>query len=382
MEEIVIVAAKRSAIAKLGGSFKDKSALDLLNEVGEEILKGIPKDKIDQVLIGNVIQAGNGQNLARQLSLKLNLNFDTMATTVNAVCGSGMQAILLGIQSLRLFDSNICIVGGVESMSTAPYLLTNYRFGKKYGQDVIVDSIQNDGLFDLIANMDMIQTAENIAKKYQITKHEQDIFALNSHLKASKALEENRFENEIVEINGIKEDEFIRHNATIESISRIKPIHHSVSAANSSGLSDGCALLVLMRKSDCIKYGLTPLAIVKNYVTSGCDNQYMGLSPIYAVRKLLEKTNTKIEDYDLVEMTEAFAAQSIAVKKELNIQDSQLNINGGALALGHPLGASGARIVVSAVHELLRTDKKTALATLCIGGGNSIAMSIEKYEEM
>lgn len=382
MEEIVIVATKRSAIAKFGGTFKNKSALDLLVEVGNELLKELPKDKIDQVFIGNVIQAGNGQNIARQFALKMGLNFDTMATTINAVCGSGMQSILFAVQSLRLYESNLCIVGGVESMSNAPYLLKQHRFGKKYGQDTIIDSIQNDGLYDSISNIDMIQTAENIAKKYQISKEEQDRFALISHLRASEATKKGYFKEEIVEINGLNEDEFIRHDATIDSISKVKPIYQSVSAANASGLSDGASLLVLMRKKDCIAYGLKPLAIVKDYATSGCDNEYMGLSPVYAVNKLLLKTNTKIEDYDLIEMTEAFAAQSLAVKKELNILDNQLNVNGGAIALGHPLGSSGARLVVSAVYELLRSKKKKALATLCIGGGNSIAMSIERCEEM
>lgn len=382
MEEIVIVAAKRSAIAKIGGTFKNKSALDLLVEVGNELLENLPKDKIDQILIGNVIQAGSGQNIARQFALKMGLNFDAMATTINAVCGSGMQSILFAVQSLRLYESNLCIVGGVESMSNAPYLLKQHRFGKKYGQDVIIDSIQHDGLYDSISNIDMIQTAENIAEKYQISKEDQDKFALSSHLKASLATKNGYYKDEIVVINGLQEDEFIRHDATIESISKVKSIYQSVSAANASGLSDGASLLAIMRKKDCIKYGLKPLAVIEDYATSGCDNTVMGLAPIYAVNKLLHKTNTKIEDYDLVEMTEAFAVQSIAVKKELNITDSQLNVNGGAIAIGHPLGASGARLVISAIYELLRSKKKKALATLCIGGGNSIALSIERCEEM
>lgn len=381
MEEIVVVRAKRSAISKIGGAFKKLNAIDLLDEVGKHLLEDFPKELIDNVIIGNVIQAGNGQNIARQFALKQNLSFETMATTVNAVCGSGMQSIIFAIQSLRLFESNVCVVGGVESMSNAPFLLKNHRFGRSYGQDILQDSIQVDGLYDNVANIDMIETAENIAIKYNISKEEQDAFALASHLKASNASKLGYFKDEIVEINGVDEDAFIRHDASFESISKVKALRNSVSAANASGLSDGAALLVLMRRSDCERLKLKPLATIKDYATSGCDNQYMGLSPIFAIQKILNKTKTTLNDYDLFEMTEAFAAQSIAVAKELGVDENKFNVNGGAIAIGHPLGASGARLVISTIYELIRSKKHNALATLCIGGGNSIAVAIERFEE-
>lgn len=382
MDNIVVVAAKRSAIAKFNGSLKNIPAPELASIITKDILRDIPKDKIDAIFLGNVLQAGNGQNIARQVSRNCDLSDEVMAVTINAVCGSGMQAIISGIQSLKLYDSNICIVGGVENMSQAPFLTKDLRFGHKFGSSTFIDSIQHDALTDAIEHISMIETAENVAKKYHITKKMQDEFAFLSQTKAKKAIENNVFHSEITPINDFAIDEHPRLNTTLEIISKVKPIHESVSAANASGMNDGAAMLILMREQDALDAGLKPLATIENYSFSGCDPKIMGIAPIYAVRKLLAKTNTKIDDYDIIEMTEAFAAQSLAVIQELNIDINKLNVNGGAIALGHPLGASGARLVVSAIHELIRSNLNTALTTLCIGGGNAIALSIKRYERL
>lgn len=379
MDEIVIVAAKRSAIAKFNGSLKNKTALQLATAVSAAVINN--NVNIDTIYLGNVLQAGQGQNIARQLSINLGLDYSCMATTINAVCGSGLQSIILGIQALKLHDSNACLVGGTESMSNAPHLLKTHRSGKLYGNDVLLDSIQHDGLFDHQANMSMIETAEKVAEKYNISREKQDLYAYHSQLKAIQALNNNKFESEIVAIENFKTDEAIRLDTTIDKIKQLKPvIGKTITAGNASGINDGAAMLLLMRKKDCIEKGLKPLAVIKHYTTSGCDNTIMGYAPYYAIKKLLAQTNTIISDYDLIEINEAFASQVLAIVENLDIDVNKLNVNGGAIALGHPLGASGARIVVSAVHELLRSDKKNALVSLCIGGGNAIALTIEKFE--
>ncbi len=382
MDKIVIVEAKRSLITKFGGSFKNLSALEIASLVGKKMLEKFPKDKIDTIYLGNVIQAGNGQNLARQLGFKLSLDNDFMATVVNSVCGSGMQAIIHGYQSLKLNDSYACLVGGVESMSNAPFLLKDSRFNNKIGKREVLDSIQNDGLYDIYNEISMIETAENLANKFNISRTRQDEFAYNSHLKAIKATENKEFDNEVITVDELNFDEQIRFDINLEKLSKLKPLipDGTVTAGNSSSINDGAALLILMREKDALELNLKPLAIIEDYVYAGIDPNIMGYAPVKAVLKLLEKTKTSLKDYDLIEMTEAFAAQALSVIDGLGIDVNKFNINGGAIALGHPLGASGARIVVSLTHQLNNKKLNKGIATLCIGGGNAIAVSIKRYE--
>ena len=381
MNKVVIVSAQRTPVGKFKGRLSNYSAVELGTAALKSAINKIqldPKD-IENVIFGNVVQAGTGQNAARQIAVNAGLPYETPGMTVNEVCGSGLKSIILGKQLIQLGEANVVAVGGVESMTNTPDLIL------KKG-DAPVKSFMHDGLTDVFHNMAMGLTAEAIATKYEVTREEQDTFALNSHLKSDKATKAGKFNEEIVpleDVNGetITSDELIRPESTIEDLATLKTIFKedgTVTAGNASALSDGGSALILMSESYAKEHGYTILATVGQHAEIGCDPLYMGYAPFYAVESLLNKTGKTIQDIDLVEMTEAFSAQSIPVKKNLNIPDEKFNIYGGAIALGHPLGSTGSRLVTTLAHALKQEDKQTGIATACIGGGLGIALMIEK----
>lgn len=381
MNKVVIVSAQRTPVGKFRGKLSNYSAVELGTAALKSAINKIqldPKD-IENVIFGNVVQAGTGQNAARQIAVNAGLPYETPGMTVNEVCGSGLKSIILGKQLIQLGEANVVAVGGIESMTNTPDLVL------KKG-DAPVKSFMHDGLTDVFHNMAMGLTAEAIATKYEVTREEQDTFALNSHLKSDKATKAGKFNEEIVpleDVNGetITSDELIRPESTIEDLATLKTIFKedgTVTAGNASALSDGGSALILMSESYAKEHGYTILATVGQHAEIGCDPLYMGYAPFYAVESLLNKTGKTIQDIDLVEMTEAFSAQSIPVKKNLNITDEKFNIYGGAIALGHPLGSTGSRLVTTLAHALKQEDKQTGIATACIGGGLGIALMIEK----
>lgn len=381
MNKVVIVSAQRTPVGKFRGRLSNYSAVELGTAALKSAINKIqldPKD-IENVIFGNVVQAGTGQNAARQIAVNAGLPYETPGMTVNEVCGSGLKSIILGKQLIQLGEANVVAVGGIESMTNTPDLIL------KKG-DAPVKSFMHDGLTDVFHNMAMGLTAEAIATKYEVTREEQDTFALNSHLKSDKATKAGKFNEEIVpleDVNGetITSDELIRPESTIEDLATLKTIFKedgTVTAGNASALSDGGSALILMSDSYAKEHGYTILATVGQHAEIGCDPLYMGYAPFYAVESLLNKTGKTIQDIDLVEMTEAFSAQSIPVKKNLNIPDEKFNIYGGAIALGHPLGSTGSRLVTTLAHALKQEDKQTGIATACIGGGLGIALMIEK----
>ncbi|MCJ0909905.1 thiolase family protein [Mammaliicoccus sciuri] len=381
MNKVVIVSAQRTPVGKFRGKLSNYSAVELGTAALKSAINKIqldPKD-IENVIFGNVVQAGTGQNAARQIAVNAGLPYETPGMTVNEVCGSGLKSIILGKQLIQLGEANVVAVGGVESMTNTPDLIL------KKG-DAPVKSFMHDGLTDVFHNMAMGLTAEAIATKYEVTREEQDAFALNSHLKSDKATKAGKFNEEIVsleDVNGetMTSDELIRPESTMEDLETLKTIFKedgTVTAGNASALSDGGSALILMSESYAKEHGYTILATVGQHAEIGCDPLYMGYAPFYAVESLLNKTGKSIQDIDLVEMTEAFSAQSIPVKKNLNIPDEKFNIYGGAIALGHPLGSTGSRLVTTLAHALKQEDKQTGIATACIGGGLGIALMIEK----
>lgn len=393
MKEIVIVAAKRSAIGSFGGSLKDISATDLATQVLKATLKDInlAAQEIDEVILGQVLQAGSGQNTARQVAIKAGLNQSVSAFTINKVCGSGLKSVALAYQSILIGDNDLVVAGGVENMSQSPYLLKKARFGYKMGNSELIDSMISDGLWCAINDYHMGQTAENLCKCYDITRQEQDEFALKSQQKALKASQSGRFKDEIIPIEipdkkGVKifeNDEFIRKDASIESLEKLKPAFAkdgSVTAGNSSGINDGAAIVILCSKEKAQKLGLKPLVSIQGFATAGVDPSIMGIGPVEASKKVLHKTGLNLDQIDLIEANEAFGAQSLAVAKDLNFNPDKLNVNGGAIALGHPIGASGARILVTLIHEMLKRKSVYGLATLCIGGGQGIASIVKSCQ--
>ncbi|WP_239748740.1 MULTISPECIES: thiolase family protein [unclassified Mammaliicoccus] len=381
MNKVVIVSAQRTPVGKFRGRLSNYSAVELGTAALKSAINKIqldPKD-IENVIFGNVVQAGTGQNAARQIAVNASLPYETPGMTVNEVCGSGLKSIILGKQLIQLGEANVVAVGGVESMTNTPDLIL------KKG-DAPVKSFMHDGLTDVFHNMAMGLTAEAIATKYEVSREEQDAFALNSHLKSDKATKAGKFNEEIVsleDVNGetMTSDELIRPESTMEDLGTLKTIFKedgTVTAGNASALSDGGSALILMSESYAKEHGYTILATVGQHAEIGCDPLYMGYAPFYAVESLLNKTGKTIQDIDLVEMTEAFSAQSIPVKKNLNIPDEKFNIYGGAIALGHPLGSTGSRLVTTLAHALKQEDKQTGVATACIGGGLGIALMIEK----
>ncbi len=390
--EVVIVSAVRSPIGSFLGSLKDVSAVDLGAIVIKEALEraGVTSEHVDEVIMGNVLQAGLGQNTARQAALKAGLPDTVSAMTINKVCGSGLKAVQLARQAILAGDADVIVAGGMENMSQAPYLLKDGREGFKMGDKAIVDSMISDGLWCAFNDYHMGTTAENLSEEYSITREEQDVFAANSQLKAAAAIETGKFKDEIVAIEIPQRrgepvifdtDEYVRASSTAEKLGKLRPAFKkdgSVTAGNSSGINDGAAALVIMSREKADELGLTPLATIVANSSAGVDPAIMGIGPVRAVKNVLKRANMELADIDLVEANEAFAAQSIAVDKELKFDHDKLNVNGGAIALGHPIGASGARILVTLLHEMKRRDAKSGLATLCIGGGQGVATIIKR----
>lgn len=383
MSKIAIVSAKRTPVGKFRGKLRDYSAVQLGTIALEAAIEAIdlPKDKIENVIFGNVLQAGNGQNPARQILINAGLPTTTPGMTINEVCGSGLKAVILGKQLIQLGEAKVVAVGGVESMTNAPKLVLP-------GQEKPVPSFMHDGLTDAFEHAPMGITAERIADKYEVTREQQDAFAVNSHQKAHAATQAGKYQAEMIPLTDadgeeMTTDEGIRGNSNVEKLATLDTIFKedgTVTAGNASSINDGASALILMDADYARENGYDIMGILGDYAEVGCDPEIMGIAPYYAVSKLLEKTNQTIDDIDLVEMTEAFSVQSIAVKDNLKIPDEKLNIYGGAVAIGHPIGASGARLVTSLVHELHQENKRNGIATACIGGGLGIALEVEKGE--
>jgi len=392
VKEVVIVSAVRTAVGSFGGSLKDVPAPELGAIVIKEALKraNIKAEDIDEVIMGNVLQAGLGQNTARQASIKAGLPVEVPAMTINKVCGSGLRAVELAAQIIKAGDAEIIIAGGMENMSRAPYLLNDARWGQRMGNGLLVDSMLSEGLTDAFNSYHMGITAENIAEKWGITREMQDEFSLNSQLKAEKAINNGKFKEEIVPViipqrkgdpKVFEKDEFPRFGATIEGLRKLKPAFKkdgTVTAGNASGINDGAAALVVMSADKAKELGIEPLAKITTYAQGGVEPSIMGYGPYEAVSKALKKAGLCIDDIDLIEANEAFAAQSLAVAKDLNFDMEKVNVNGGAIAIGHPIGASGARILVTLLYEMKRREAKKGLATLCIGGGMGTALIVQR----
>ncbi|HEM4635316.1 acetyl-CoA C-acetyltransferase [Streptococcus suis] len=392
MKKVAIVSAYRSAIGSFGGSLKDIEIADLGAQVLETALanKNIPADSVDEVIFGNVLSAGQGQNIARQIAIRAGIPQTASAYAVNKVCGSGLKSVLLAAQSIMLGDNDVVVAGGIEIMSQAPYLSKTSRFGSKFGHISLEDSMLTDGLIDAFNDYHMGITAENVAERYHVSRAEQDAFTYSSQEKAAKAIAEGRFVDEIVPIR-LKNrkgetifatDEYPRLTP-IEKLATLRPSFKkdgTVTAANASGINDGCAVLVLMSDEKASELNIQPLAYIEAYATSGLDPALMGLGPITASQKALQKLNKTVEDIDLFELNEAFAAQSIPVVKQLGIDPAKVNVNGGAIALGHPIGASGSRILVTLIHELIKQEKELGLCSLCIGGGQGISLIVSNAQ--
>ena len=387
---VVITSAVRTAIGSLGRSLKNVSGDELGSTVISEAIKtsNIQKDEVDEIIMGQVLTGGTGQNPARQAAIKSGVPKETPAYIVNQVCGSGIRSVASGFQSIKSGDSKIVIAGGQESMSLAPHA-AYLRDGKKLGDVEMTDTMIKDGLWDAFNGYHMGITAENVASKFQVTRDQQDRFALNSQNKAIKAQKENYFKKEIVnfkirskkaEIN-FNIDEHPRDGINIEALQRLKPVFQkdgTVTAGNASGINDGAAAVTLMTENTADKKGIQKLAKIKSWASCGVDPALMGTGPIPSSKKALDLAGWSVKDLDLLEVNEAFAAQSIAVLKTLGIPEEKVNVNGGAIALGHPIGASGTRILVTLIHEMIKRDVKKGLATLCIGGGMGIAMCVER----
>ena len=388
--DVVITAALRTPIGTYKGSLKGLDAYKLGSiTIKEAIYKSkLKNDDIDEVIMGHVLTSGSGQNPARQASISAGIPVSKPAHIVNQVCGSGLRSVVSGYQSISLNENKIIVAGGQENMSRAPHAIF-YREDKKLSEDKLVDTMVHDGLIDSFNDYHMGITAENVAEKYKISRNEQDMFALNSQEKTQKAISENKFQEEIIKLqvtSGKKKfifekDEHPRRGLNLENLKELKTVfkkNGSVTAGNSSGINDGAAITILMSREEAERRSIKPLAKIISWATCGVEPSLMGLGPIPAVNKALKKADWKIEDVDLFEINEAFAAQSIAVIRDLKIQKEKVNVNGGAIALGHPIGASGTRILVTLIHEMIRQNKVKGCATLCIGGGMGIAMCIEK----
>ena len=390
--DIVVVAATRTAVGKFGGTLSKTPAPELGAAVFIELLRRarLNGDQIDELIFGQVLTAGSGQNPARQTVMKSGLPQSVPAMTINAVCGSGLKAVMLGAQAIRDGDSKIVIAGGQESMSLSPHVLPGSRDGQRMGDWKLVDSMIVDGLFDVYNKYHMGITAENVAKKYEISREKQDALALGSQQKAAAAQEAGRFEDEIVPFSIAQKkgdpiifatDEFINKKTNAEALAGLRPAFDkdgTVTAGNASGLNDGAAGVVLMTAQSAAQFDLKPLARIASYATVALDPSIMGMGPVPASKKALQRAGWKPQDLDLLEINEAFAAQACAVNNEMGWDTSKVNVNGGAIAIGHPIGASGCRILVTLLHEMFRRDAKKGLASLCIGGGMGVALAVER----
>ena len=392
MDNVVILSAKRTPIGKLGGELAGASAVDLGVTAARAAIKAarVDPEQLDQAIFGNVLQAGSGQNVARQIGLKSGMANRSTAMTVNEVCGSGLKAIRLGQAAIQLGEATAVLVGGTESMSQVPYYAEAMRAGHKFGDTAFVDGLSRDGLNDAFSQQPMGITAENIATRFEISRRDQDEFALRSHLRAAAAAAEGRFKSQMapVTIAGrhgdvtVETDSAIRPDTSLAQLAKLPPVFEvggTVTAGNASGINDGAAALILMAKSKAEQLGLHYLATITDYTEVGIDPDIMGYAPKLAIDQLLQTNSTSISSIDQVELNEAFASQSVAVMRDLGLTDEQVNINGGALALGHPLGASGARIMVSLLYNLAERDEKTGIAALCVGGGIGIAMQVVRH---
>jgi acetyl-CoA C-acetyltransferase len=391
MTNIVIASAARTAVGSFGGAFANTPAHDLGTAVLQAVVERakIDKSEVDETILGQVLTAGQGQNPARQAHVNAGLSVKSAAWSINQVCGSGLRAVALGAQHIQLGDANIVAAGGQENMTLSPHV-SQLRSGTKMGDVKYIDSMIRDGLWDAFNDYHMGQTAENVAKKWKISREEQDQFALESQNKAEAAQKAGKFFDEIIGYSVktrkgetiVDADEYIRHNATIEAMQKMRPAFlrdgGSVTAANASGLNDGAAAVLLMTARTAEKRGIEPLARIASYATAGLDPSIMGAGPIYASQKALDKAGWSVNDLDLVEANEAFAAQACAVNKDMGWDPDIVNVNGGAIAIGHPIGASGCRILNTLLFEMIKRDAKRGLATLCIGGGMGVAMCIER----
>jgi acetyl-CoA C-acetyltransferase len=391
MEDIVIVGAARSAIGKFGGSLARMPASDLGAHVMRKLLErsGVKPEQVSEVILGQVLAAGVGQNPARQAAIKAGLPDMIPAMTINKVCGSGLKAVMLAAQSIANGDSDLVIAGGQENMSAAPHVMNGSRDGFRMGDAKLVDSMIIDGLWDAFNQYHMGVTAENVAKEYAVTRRDQDEFAVNSQNKTEAAQKSGRFRDEIipVEIPSKKgptvfaEDEFPRHGATLEAMAGLKPAfdkNGTVTAANASGINDGAAAVIVASAKKAKELGLKPIARIRAFASAGVDPKYMGMGPVPASKRCLARAGWTPQELDLMEINEAFAAQAIAVNRQMGWDTARVNVNGGAIALGHPIGASGCRILVTLLHEMQKRDAKKGLASLCIGGGMGVALAVER----
>lgn len=392
MKEVVIVSAARTAIGSFNGAFKNLTGVDLGIVAAKEAVKraGIDSSVIDEVVIGNVLNGGHGQNPARQIAIKAGISDKIPAFTISKVCGSGLRAVSLAAQMIKAGDVDVVLAGGSESMSNAAYVLHKARFGIRMGNDTLVDSMIQDGLWDAFNNYHMGVTAENIAEKFNITREMQDEFALRSQQRAEAAIKSGKFVEEIVPVEipqrkgdpvVVDTDEFPRFGATIEALAKLKPAFKkdgTVTAGNASGINDGAAMLVVMSKEKAVELGAPILATIKSYATGGVDPSIMGYGVVPACEKAMAKAGVKADDLDLIEANEAFAAQALSVCNDLGFNPEKTNVNGGAIALGHPIGCSGARILTTLLYEMKRRDSKLGLASLCIGGGMGTTIIVER----
>jgi len=393
--EVVIVSALRTPIGQFGGSLKNVSAVQLGSQVIKAVLDqvGVRGDQIDEVIMGNVLQAGLGQNPARQSAILAGLPEHVSAFTLNKVCGSGLKAVHLATQAILTGDAEIVVAGGMENMSQAPYLSMEARDGFRMGDQKLIDSMIHDGLWCAFNDYHMGITSENICDQYEVTRQEQDEFAAWSQEKAEKAIQEGKFKEEIVAVEIPQRkgepiifdtDEYVKPGTTVEKLSKLRAVFKKdgrVTAGNASGINDGAAAVLMMSLRKAKELGIEPLVTIRANASAAVDPSVMGIGPVPATKKALRKAGLTINDVDLIEANEAFAAQALAVGKELQFSKNQLNVNGGAIALGHPIGASGARILTTLIHELKRRNGKYGLATLCIGGGQGVSTIIENYEK-
>ncbi|MDR5834079.1 acetyl-CoA C-acetyltransferase [Caballeronia sp. LZ034LL] len=392
MTDVVIVSAARTAVGKFGGSLAKIAAPELGATVIKAVLEraGVKPDQVSEVILGQVLAAGSGQNPARQSLIKAGLPDMVPGMTINKVCGSGLKAVMLAANAIIAGDADIVIAGGQENMSAAPHVLPGSRDGFRMGDAKLIDTMIVDGLWDVYNNYHMGTTAENVAKEFGITREQQDAFAALSQNKAEKAQKEGRFNDEIVPVSipqrkgeplQFNTDEFVRHGVTAEALAGLKPAFSkegTVTAANASGINDGAAAVVVMSAKKAEALGLTPLARIKAYANAGVSPKIMGMGPVPASKRCLERAGWSVNDLDLMEINEAFAAQALAVHQQMGWDQSKINVNGGAIAIGHPIGASGCRILVTLLHEMQKRDAKKGLASLCIGGGMGVALAVER----
>ena len=393
MREVVIVGAARTAIGKFGGTLKDVPTRKLGAVCIEEALKraGVAKEDVDEVIMGCVLQAGLGQNVTRQMMLDAGLPVDIPCFTINKVCGSGLRAVSLAAQAIKAGDADIIVAGGAENMSASPYVVPAARWGARMFDSKMVDVMVNDGLWDAFNSYHMGMTAENVAEQWGLTREELDEFSVTSQQRAEAAVDNGVFDEEIVPVTipqrkgdpiVFSRDEHLTRGSTMEKVAKLRPAFKRdggiVTAANASGINDSGAAVVVMSKEKADELGIKPMATIKSYASGGVDPSIMGVGPVPATKKALKKAGLTIKDIDLVEANEAFAAQSLAVRKDLRLDPEKTNVNGGAIALGHPIGASGCRILITLLYEMQRRDVKTGLATLCIGGGMGTTVIVER----